>query len=103
MEVLEQIKMLERIVELGLDDGTVRQTVDKLISCQLQKQQYDLKTIQEKLTSFEIQHGLSSDVFHEKFQQGQLGDNEDFFEWGALVQMYTRIKQRISLLNPTKS
>ena len=62
-----------------------------------------IKMVQEKLTSFEIQHGLSSDVFHEKFQQGQLGDNEDLFEWDALVQMYTRNKQRISLLNPTKS
>ena len=43
MEVLEQIKMLDRIVGLGLDDGSVRQTVGKLISCQLQKQKYDHK------------------------------------------------------------
>jgi hypothetical protein len=78
METLEQIKTLERIVELGLDDGIFRQTVDKLVSSQIQKQCQELEELQAKLASFERQYGLSSDAFHEKFKQGQLGDDADF-------------------------
>lgn len=37
MEPLKQIKIWERIVESGLDDGIVGRTVDKLISSQIQK------------------------------------------------------------------
>ena len=102
METVEQIKILEHIAEFGLDDEIVNQTLNKLISYQIQKQQRDFQEVQAKLTSFETQYGVGSNEFYEQFHQGQLGDDEDFFEWDALVHTRNRIKQRMALLNTTK-
>ena len=98
MEALEQIQILEHIVECGLDDEIVN-PLNKLISYQIQKQQRDFQEVQAKLTFFETEYGLGSDEFYEQFHQGQLGDNEDFFEWDVLVHIRNRIRQRMALLN----
>jgi hypothetical protein len=33
--------------------------------------------------NFENKYGMSSDLFMEKFNSGDLGDDEDFFDWYA--------------------
>lgn len=36
-----------------------------------------------KLERFEEEHGMSTETFRERFEQGELGDEEAFFEWLA--------------------
>ncbi len=35
---------------------------------------------------FENKYNLSSDEFYKLFQEGKMGDEEDFFEWKALIE-----------------
>jgi hypothetical protein len=36
-----------------------------------------------KLEAFEDEHGMSTETFRKRFEAGELGDNEAFFEWLA--------------------
>lgn len=36
-------------------------------------------------TEFESRYGFSSDIFHERFEQGELGNDEHLFDWYAAV------------------
>lgn len=40
----------------------------------------------DKCRLFEDKYKLSSDVFYNRFQDGKMGDNQDFFEWKALIE-----------------
>lgn len=37
-----------------------------------------------KLDRFEEEHGMSTETFRERFEDGELGDDEAFFEWLAV-------------------
>ena len=41
---------------------------------------------------------MTSDLFSQQFQRGELGDDEAFFRWHALVEMQRRVAQRLALL-----
>jgi hypothetical protein len=41
---------------------------------------------------------MDSDLFSQKFHTGELGDDEEFFRWDALVAMHQRIAQRLAVL-----
>ncbi|MGR3175942.1 MAG: hypothetical protein ACUZ8N_15300 [Candidatus Scalindua sp.] len=42
--------------------------------------------LKNKCKFFEEKYNLSSDNFHNLFQKGEIGDEEDFFEWKALIE-----------------
>jgi hypothetical protein len=41
---------------------------------------------------------MDSDLYSQKFHTGELGDDEEFFRWDALVAMHQRIAQRLAVL-----
>lgn len=47
-----------------------------------------LSNIREKLEKFEARYAMSTEEFNEKFEKGQLGDDQDFFEWNAYTGYY---------------
>jgi hypothetical protein len=44
---------------------------------------YKIKKYLEICEGFEKKYGMNSDLFMEKFNSGELGDNDDFFDWYA--------------------
>jgi hypothetical protein len=53
-----------------------------------------LSNIKEKLEKFEIKYSMSTEEFNEKFEKGQLGDYQDFFEWNAYKEYYSDWQNR---------
>jgi len=98
MATLENIRTLERYIELNDTDTFTAQAIKKIISHNLQREESDLAEVMEKLKRFENKYNMSSEKFHERFHQGELGDSEDFFVWDALFEMNKRISVRIELL-----
>ncbi|QTA84199.1 hypothetical protein [Desulfonema magnum] len=45
-----------------------------------------IRQLENKLRVFEEKYRLSSAEFYERFQQGKMGDEQDFFEWKALFE-----------------
>lgn len=96
--VKDQLETLGKLMELGGEDRVIAQTIRKLLDYASDKHRRDLGEITAKLQALEDQFGMPSDLFYQKFHQGELGDAEEFFRWDALVEMRHRISHRLSLL-----
>ena len=70
----------------------------KLLDYATDRHRKDLEEIVAKLHTLEERFGMTSDLFSQKFQRGELGDEEEFFRWDALVEMQRRVAQRLVLL-----
>jgi hypothetical protein len=51
-----------------------------------------LKSHAEHLSSYELKYGFNSSEFRRKFDNGELGDNQVFFEWYADLETSNLIK-----------
>jgi translation initiation factor 2 alpha subunit (eIF-2alpha) len=103
MTFREKVKTLEKLAELGLEDQVIDQTLAKLLDHTIQRHQADLEATEAKLRSLEAQFGMASELFDEKFKGGELGDDEAFFRWNALVTIQRRIAQRLAILQADSS
>lgn len=103
MTFLDRIKTLEKLAELGVEDRLIDQTITKLLQYAEERHRGDLEEIAAKLRSLEKQFGMESDLFYQKFHSGELGDDEEFFRWDALVEMQRRIAQRLAILRADSS
>ncbi|MFQ5814812.1 MAG: hypothetical protein ACE5I2_16665 [Anaerolineae bacterium] len=54
----------------------------------------DLKRLSTEMGRFEERYGLSSDDFYAKWENGQLGDDTDFFEWYVYCDTYRRLVEK---------
>ena len=54
----------------------------------------ELVCLSEEMREFEEQYGLSSDEFYAKWENGQLGDDTDFFEWFAYCYTFRRLVEK---------
>ena len=63
----------------------------------------ELAEIDVRLRLFERQYGMTSEEFYERFQEGELGDNADFFEWSACYDMARSVHERLQNLQTQPS
>jgi len=94
----EKLKTLGKLAELGGEDPLIDQTITKLLDYAADRHRKDLEDLTTKLHALEEQFGMRSDLFSQKFHRGELGDDEEFFRWDALVEMQRRVAQRLALL-----
>jgi hypothetical protein len=101
--VKDQLDILGRLVDLGGEDHVLAQTISKLLEYAIDKHQRDVEEISSKLRALEEQFRMPSEVFYQKFHHGELGDDEEFFRWDALVEMRQRLQQRLAMLQTDTS
>lgn len=53
-----------------------------------------LERFNKRLEGFETEYGMSSENFIDWFESGELGDEQDFFEWKAVYQTVQRLRDR---------
>src|SRR5215813_7567818 len=99
MSFAEKLKTLGKLAELGAEDPIMDQTITKLLDYATERHRKDLEDLAAKLRALEEQFGMTSDLFSQQFQRGELGDDEAFFRWHALVEMHRRVAQRLALLH----
>jgi hypothetical protein len=93
-----KLKTLEKLAELGGEDQVIEQTVAKLLHYATARHRQDLADITAKLHFLEEQFAMDSDLFSQKFHSGELGDEEEFLRWDALLVMQQHIAQRLAIL-----
>ena len=49
--------------------------------------------------NFEAKYEMSSDVFMEKFELGELDDRDDFFDWFAAKKGYDKWSKKLDILS----
>jgi hypothetical protein len=95
---LTKIKNLERIYIGGYGDDFIDRALDKLLAQQRAEDEASLRVLRADLDELERRYSMTSDAFEQRYRQGSLGDAADFVEWNALYRMYTKVQNRLALL-----
>jgi hypothetical protein len=95
---LPDLERLNRLYTAGFRDAFLDSALHKIVERQAARDEADLQRVTRHLREFEVQYGLTSDEFFQKYQAGQLADTVDFTEWSAYCKMHRRILQRQRIL-----
>ncbi len=102
--VLEKVQRLGKYLEQrgGYADSVLDRTIDKVLQRERDQMQTQLAHLEKQLGVFEKQYGWSTSEFYERFEQGKIGDEADFFEWSATWEMVQGLKQGLTPLVTTQ-
>lgn len=92
------IQSIEKIFEKGLQDNYLPRSIGKIIEYEKEKTSKDIQALRKDIELFEGKYNMSSKEFFERFEKGEIGDKEEYFEWSALFQMYRRSVERFKML-----
>ncbi len=53
--------------------------------------------IKREIKDFEAKYKLSSNEFIKQFEQGKLGDSQEYFEWWGLLKGLKKLEEKIEL------
>ena len=88
-------QQLKKILMATQDQERFAQNIIAYHIAELQK---GILNIRLDLKQFEEQHQLSTETFYQRFQEGNLGDNEDAMIWAGLYEMLQMNEQRLQEL-----
>lgn len=55
-----------------------------------------INLVESEIKQFEEKYKFKSSEFLEKFDKGELGDSQDFFEWWGLIKGLETLKDRLN-------
>lgn len=59
-----------------------------MIEAQLKPQRVSFADLSERLKTYETKYGYSTVDFFRRFQDGQLGDDDDLMMWAGIYHLY---------------
>ncbi len=59
--------------------------------------------IEKEISSIEKKYNMSSKSFIEKFEKGELGDEQDYFGWWGLIEGLKKLKERLDIAKTVAS
>jgi hypothetical protein len=92
------IQNIGKIFEKGLQNEYLSRSIGKIIEYEKEKTVEEVNMLKKELSRFESAYQMSSEDFFDRFEKGDLGDKEDYFEWSAMYQMYGRSVDRLNIL-----
>jgi hypothetical protein len=100
MTILEKVKLLERYiaVDVAAIDPVIELAIEKLLKREASRMDELKQRLLRQKTEFEEEYGLDSEEFCRRYEKGAMGDDMDYVEWSATVDMLAGIEKRLSLL-----
>ncbi len=97
---LVKVRKLERyLVHMrGYTDEVFDHTIDKLLDRERQQLLRQRSRLKSQIADFEARYGWTSEEFYPLFERGELGDEIDFIEWSATIEMVENLQHSIELL-----
>jgi len=83
----------------GQVDAILESTLDKLLGRERQRLAGQLARLKSQVADFEGRYGWTSEEFYPRFERGELGDDIDFIEWSATIEMIRNLQQNIDSLS----
>ena len=71
---------------------------NKAIDYQINELKKAVFNIEKDLKKYEEKYSLGSELFHEKFKNGEIGDEDDYMLWAGIYEMYLSDKQKLEML-----
>ena len=98
---LEKVKQLEQYI--SIDSAGIDPVLDMAITKLLEREAARIRELKNRLltqlTEFEHQYSLPSQEFYTRYEQGEMGDDMDFIEWAATIEMVNNIDSRLTVLD----
>jgi hypothetical protein len=100
MTILEKVKLLERYIAVDVTaiDPVMELTIEKLLKREASRMDELKQRLLRQKTEFEEEYGLDSEEFCRRYEKGAMGDDMDYVEWSATVDMLAGVEKRLSLL-----
>ena len=97
---ITQIRKLEKYISASQTsvDGIFSTTISKLYNRELKRINQLIIRLERQLSKFENQYSITSKVFLKKYKIGGLGDDIDYVEWSATIDMLENAKKRKEFL-----
>jgi hypothetical protein len=95
-------KKVDALISIGAEK-IVDNALNKIIHYQLARYRGHINQMNLELEKFEKSYNMSSKQFYHKFEAGELGDAEDFFEWSGLYENILLFQKRIQELESLDS
>lgn len=90
--------MTEVLLKTKANKELALEALSSAIERELKILKAKLKGFEEEIQKFESKHRLSSKEFYEKFESGELGDDEDYFTWWSAIHAQKSIQARMETL-----
>lgn len=101
MTILEKIKILERYVSVdpSMIDSVMEMTIDKLLNREAKRMDNMQTRIKDQITAFEAKYKMRSEEFQHRYDKGSMGDDMDFIEWAATLDMQEKIQRHLAMIH----
>lgn len=99
MNILEKVKLLERYIadDTAAIDPVIELAIEKLLKREVSRMGELKQRLLRHKTEFEEKYGLHSEEFCRRYENGAMGDDMDYVEWSATVDMLAGIEKRLAL------
>ena len=88
-------KKLRKLFEQYTDKELFAQSIIEHENFELKK---GIINIQIDLKNFEEKYNMSTEIFYQKFESGELGDDENYMIWAGIYEMLLQNKKRLEEL-----
>ncbi len=97
---LKKVQCLQQYIIASCEtvDPVLDMSLNKLLVREITRTQKLKKRLLNQLATFENNYSLSSSEFYKRYEKGEMGDDMDFVEWAATVEMVTNVEKRLTLL-----
>ena len=72
--------------------------LDKVLGAVADQYRQKLSGYRDKLQELERQHGMSTATFLQRFEAGDLGDAEEWFDWEAIAALKAEAERKLGEL-----
>ena len=90
--------MTEVLLRTKANKQLALETLSSAIERELKILKTKLTSFEEEIHKFESTHKLNSKEFYKKFENGELGDEEEYFTWWSAIHAHQSIKARLETL-----
>lgn len=93
--IAEKLHLLETVAP---NDAILASMLDKVLGAVADQYRQKLSGYRNKLQELEARHGMSTDEFMKRFEAGDLGDADEWFDWDAIAALKTEAERKLGEL-----
>ena len=78
--------------------GSKELMFDKFFNYHINRLKREIARMQIKLEEYEQKYKITSSIFYERFENGELGDDKDYMLWAGIYEFQLDSKQKLAQL-----
>lgn len=98
----EPLQILDLLYRQGYRSNLIERSLNKIIELERANNLKQASDLQAKLQAYELQYQIPSEIFYQRFSEGCLGDEMDYFEWGVIYELWQSVQERLQVLQPKR-